>query len=541
MAIKGSLGEASLGDVCQLLSLGLKTGGLSVTDRSRFGQIFFNRGRIIFAHVVNRRDRLGDLLVRDGVIDAAALTAALHEQARDPRRRLGELLVERQLLSAAALQSYVRRQIEDAVYHLFTWTRGRFFFETDDVPEPSDVLVSLNPDMVLLEAARRVDEWAVIERNIPSLDLLFEVEHAWLRGAGIVLTADQQVLVPLLDGSRSVQELIDETGIGEFAAGKAIYGLVEAGFAQRVGVRERTARLPTPDEELAERRNLAVAFFRTRMLAEAAQEFEAMLAIRPADRSARLHLGLIALHGRDYRAALRAFKEVLEQGGPHFAAFMGLADALRCLGRHEDALLVLAEAETLRPDAPEVPLARGVNHLAMHDLEAACAAFDEHDRRLGAERQPAPHWFYFAGLTYALGGALGEAAACAERGLALYPAAAPLLLLRGLIEERRGNDARAAHWYGRAADEDAGCSQAHRNLGDAAERAGRPRDALAHYRRAVEAGGGMGGDVHTRIGNLLYGAGDFKGAVRYWNRALELNPANHAVRKQLMIVAHAAG
>ena len=51
MAIKGSLREASLAEVCQLLALGLKTGCLSVTDRTRFGQVYFDRGRINFARV----------------------------------------------------------------------------------------------------------------------------------------------------------------------------------------------------------------------------------------------------------------------------------------------------------------------------------------------------------------------------------------------------------------------------------------------------------------------------------------------------------
>ena len=37
MAIKGSLKEASLPDVLQLLSMGQKTGCLSVAERSNFG------------------------------------------------------------------------------------------------------------------------------------------------------------------------------------------------------------------------------------------------------------------------------------------------------------------------------------------------------------------------------------------------------------------------------------------------------------------------------------------------------------------------
>src|SRR5688572_11763246 len=80
MAIKGSLKEAGLADVCQLLALGQKTGSLSVADGSRFGQIFFDRGRITYARIVNRRDRIGDILVRDGILTQTQLEKVLERE-----------------------------------------------------------------------------------------------------------------------------------------------------------------------------------------------------------------------------------------------------------------------------------------------------------------------------------------------------------------------------------------------------------------------------------------------------------------------------
>src|SRR5687768_16751743 len=175
MAIKGSLKEASLADVCQLLALGQKTGSLSIADRSRFGQIYFDKGRITYARIVNRRDRIGDLLVRDGLLTQEQLTSALELQVAEPDKRLGEVLIGRGFLSQKDLQLYIRMQIEEAIYHLFTWARGNFFFEADELPD-ADIVVSISPDSLLLEAARRVDEWSQIEKKIPSLDLIFEVE-----------------------------------------------------------------------------------------------------------------------------------------------------------------------------------------------------------------------------------------------------------------------------------------------------------------------------------------------------------------------------
>ena len=93
MAIRGSLKEASLPVVLHLLSMGMKSACLSVTHRNNFGYIYFDKGRICYASIVNRRDRLGDILVKAGSITKAQLDTAIAAQAAHHDKRLGELLV----------------------------------------------------------------------------------------------------------------------------------------------------------------------------------------------------------------------------------------------------------------------------------------------------------------------------------------------------------------------------------------------------------------------------------------------------------------
>src|ERR671927_313597 len=121
MAIKGSLKEASLPDVLQLLAMGKKTGCLSVTHRSNFGYIYFDKGRICYASIVNRRDRLGDILVKGGLISQGQLDAAIEQQGRERDKRLGEILIEQHAITREELHRQMRLQIEEAVYFLFTW------------------------------------------------------------------------------------------------------------------------------------------------------------------------------------------------------------------------------------------------------------------------------------------------------------------------------------------------------------------------------------------------------------------------------------
>ena len=232
MAIKGSLREASLPDVLQLLAMGQKTGCLSVTDRSNFGYIYFDRGRISYASIVNRRDRLGDMLVKAAVLTQTELDSAIDIQGTQHRhKRLGEILIEQQILSREELHRYIRIQIEEAVYYLFTWTQGTFSFEGDIRPDEHDFLVSINPESLLLEGARRVDEWSLIEKKIPSFDIIFGVDDGRLAASEAQLTPLQEQLLPLIDGRRDVTALIDASGAGEFEVGKALYGLATASRA----------------------------------------------------------------------------------------------------------------------------------------------------------------------------------------------------------------------------------------------------------------------------------------------------------------------
>lgn len=538
MAIKGSLKEASLADVCQLLALGQKTGCLSVTDRSRFGRIYFDRGRITHAAIVNRRDRLGDLLVRDGILTPMQVREVLEQQDRDPERRFGEILLERGWITDEQFERYLRIQTEEAVYTLFTWSQGSFFFEVDQPPPEQELKLSLNPESLLLEGARRVDEWSLIEKKIPSFDLLFEVERERLEQADVELTEEQEQILPLLDGTHTVQELVDKTGLGEFEVGKALYGLIQAGFAHRIGQRmaeepgrARQARIP-------EYRNLGFAFYRTGLLEEAKREFRRVLELAPGDRDARFYLALIAIReGRD-REALRAFKELIDEFGASYAAFTNLAYVLQRLGRAEDALLALEQAESIRRGGVAA-LLRGSIELEAGELDGVDEALDGYRAGVAADEKPAAGYYHLAALTAALKGDLDGAAARLREGLEAYPTSAPLLVLAGVVAERRGDFAEAERSYRQAAEEDPTLPQAQKNLGDLAYRRGAYDDALEHYSRTIQLSPELGDDVYTRLGNLYYRQHERERALECWETALRLNPENRVVRNNLVVSGHA--
>jgi hypothetical protein len=238
--IQGNIEEAGLPDVLQLLSLGRKSGCLTLVDGETQGHIYLDVGRISYATVANRLDRLGDMLVKGGRITQQQLASAVDEQGRTGKRQLGRILVDSGQIERGELERFIRLQVENAVYYLFTWKQGTFSFASDRLPPHQPLLVSLDAESLLLEGARRVDEWSLIEKKIPSFDLVYRSTREKLGSSADGLTDEQKLILPMLDGSRDVAAIIDLTALGEFEVGKALYGLLTAGFVQLV---ERRAHI----------------------------------------------------------------------------------------------------------------------------------------------------------------------------------------------------------------------------------------------------------------------------------------------------------
>jgi len=533
VAIRGSLAEASLPDVLQLLAMGKKTGCLSITHRNNFGSIFFDKGKICYAAIVNRRDRLGDILVKAGTITGPQLDEAIAAQSKNRDKRLGEILVDLGIISRDQLNRQIRIQIEEAVYFLFTWAEGSFNFEADVRAEEQDFLVSINPESLLLEGARRVDEWSLIEKKIPSFDIVFELDRKHLDAAAPQLTAEQNTVIPLIDGQRDVARIIEDSGLVEFEVGRAVYGLAMAGFLHRVGKSKAPDSAAATDARVEEHRNLGIAFYRTGMLDEASREFKRVTELRPADLRARFMLGLANLRIGRNDAAVADFEQAAHARSATVAVFHNLAYALERLGENEKAREALAEALRRGGERdPRVHTSMGVLALKSGALSAAEAAFAT-ARSLAGNKPPAAAWFHFAALTAALGGGLDRAVALLEEGLVAYPHAAVLHNNLAVALERKGrhDDALAAAERGTA--EDAGIAQLHKNVGDLQYRSGAFDEAFEAYQRAVTFNDALGGDVWLKLGNIRLRRRERAEAIVCWEKALTIDPGNPIVRQNL--------
>jgi tetratricopeptide (TPR) repeat protein len=233
VAIEGPLKELGLHDVFQLLDLSRKTGVLRVTSplRRNQGTVYFDQGGIVGAEVRSNPHPLGELLVRSGRLTETELAMARDQQTRGDARRLGEILVEMGALTQRELERQVRLQIEEVVFEVVSWQEGYFSFAEGPLADlRTEAEIRIPTEAVLMEGARRIDEWSRIERHVPHLGVVPTLEALGdsVHGALDLLPAEWEVLAQI-DGERDLRRLAADLGRSEFEVAKTVFGLFTSG------------------------------------------------------------------------------------------------------------------------------------------------------------------------------------------------------------------------------------------------------------------------------------------------------------------------
>ena len=253
MAIEGPLRELGIHDVFQLLDLSRKTGALAVTSelRDNEGTVHFQNGKVVAAAIKSNPHRIGDLLMRAGRVTATQVAEASAAQTeRGDTRRLGEILLDMGAITQKELERQIRIQIEAVVFELLSWREG--FFRFEEGPMQAQPMVQIGTEALLMEGARRIDEWSRISDRVPSLlaiprlTAMQDDTHAPMLD---LLPSEWEVLT-MIDGVIDLRAIASRLARTEFDTAKVVYGLVSTGVVELqvpASVAERVAaRAPTP-------------------------------------------------------------------------------------------------------------------------------------------------------------------------------------------------------------------------------------------------------------------------------------------------------
>ena len=251
MAIEGPLRELGIHDVFQLLDLSRKTGALRVTSEVRHNQgtIYFDAGIVMFAEIRSNPHPLGGLLLRTGKITEADLERARDMQQRQgDKRRVGEILVALGAITQREVERQVRFQIEEVVFEVMSWNEGYFSFSEGTVADvPTEIAVRIPVEALLMEGARRIDEWSRIETRIAHVGVVPTLAPPpEASGGELDLLPPEWEVLALIDGRRDVRTLATDLARSDFDVAKTLFGLESAGVIVLLDPGTSTRGRPSP-------------------------------------------------------------------------------------------------------------------------------------------------------------------------------------------------------------------------------------------------------------------------------------------------------
>ncbi len=251
MSFTGNLQTVAFSDLLQLFSAGKKTGTVTIVRGNIRKELVFRDGNIISATSHDaEEDYLGQILLKAGRISKTDLQRAVYMH-KTSGKRMGQVLVEMKLVSRDELGLYLRQQIEEIIYNLFSWKEGEFIFREGQLPATREGLVELNTMNVIMEGTRRIDEWVEIQKVLPRDNQILCVSPLiQSKNDEVTLSLDEFKVITLVDGKRTLPEILESSPLGEFVTSRAIYKLINSGLVETTMVKETEINDPREEDSL---------------------------------------------------------------------------------------------------------------------------------------------------------------------------------------------------------------------------------------------------------------------------------------------------
>jgi hypothetical protein len=239
MPFEGDIEDFPITGVLQVVGQSRKTGTLAIEGERDTIWVYFKDGRAIFATPSNQREKLGAILLRDGLITEEQLEKSLSEQQESRTRgdpiRLGAVLVRMDAIDRQTLERKITEQIKESIYAAVGEKRGKFrFFPGLDLSD-EDILVSVDVNQVILEGGRRIEEWEQVRRTIRSYHEVYAINPNPASDGGVQLTPREWRVLSMLNGERDIAAIAEETGLGRFEVSRILYVLLNMNIIRPIG------------------------------------------------------------------------------------------------------------------------------------------------------------------------------------------------------------------------------------------------------------------------------------------------------------------
>jgi len=221
--LQGDATAFRLPEVLTFLSTTRKSGSLTLVCDGKEAHLFFQGGALVYAGSNQEHLRLGTILVRRKKITREQRDRIDAMMQRDGTQ-FGQLSVQAGVMTDAELRDALKVQVSEIVYDAFVWDGGKFSFEQETGLPAHAVTISIDLGNLIMEGARRIEEWEQCLKLLPEPSTIFRVV-ATPRDEKITLTAEEWKILFMINGQRTIKDLCDDSEDDPFQVYRLLYGL----------------------------------------------------------------------------------------------------------------------------------------------------------------------------------------------------------------------------------------------------------------------------------------------------------------------------
>lgn len=213
-------------DLMAFLGQARWSGAVKVLTAGIERTLFLKDGEVRSGSSDSPTDRVGEVLVRLGYVTKQQLDQALRET---PPSRLGKALVEKNVIKAHDLYRCLNEQIAEVFHGMMLAKEGTFALVDQELDEKNQHHnLSISVQGLLMDSIRKIDELAQFRKRIPNGRVVVQRKKA----SDGKLEPDEDQLLALVDGQRTVLDLGQAGKVSEFDATRIVYRLLEGGYVQ---------------------------------------------------------------------------------------------------------------------------------------------------------------------------------------------------------------------------------------------------------------------------------------------------------------------
>jgi len=232
LPLNGNIKDFGLPNILVYLNRNRKSGILTVKTPSFTKKIYIHKGDAVFASSTDDDDRLGETLTKMGKITLEQYDRSV-EILKKTGKRQGDILVELGYLTPQDVVWGVKYQVKDIIYSLFQLQDAEYEFSERELASAALITLKMSMGNLIYEGVKRIENMNRIRKDLPDMNTVLTLSSDPVSlFQDVVFSSSDKKMLFMVDGKKTLKEIIDSSSSNSFQAMKTLYVLWSTGILE---------------------------------------------------------------------------------------------------------------------------------------------------------------------------------------------------------------------------------------------------------------------------------------------------------------------